>query len=81
MAERAAIAGGEAPRRKPFPGREPDMHRLLLTPEEAAETIGVSRSKIYELLRRGAIPSVKIGALRRVPLSALEQYVESLSII
>ena len=30
------------------------MDRLLLTPEDAAEVIGVGRTKLYELLRVGA---------------------------
>ncbi|MQB02208.1 MAG: helix-turn-helix domain-containing protein [Actinobacteria bacterium] len=54
------------------------MQKLLLTPEEAARTIGVGRSKLYELLASGALASVKIGALRRVPVAALEEYVGTL---
>jgi excisionase family DNA binding protein len=54
------------------------VSKLLLKPEEAAHLIGVGRSKMYELMASGAIKSVKIGALRRVPASALEDYVTAL---
>ena len=42
------------------------MNKLLLTPKEATELLGISRSKLYELLRAGTIESVKIGDCRRV---------------
>ena len=54
------------------------MTKLLLKPEEAAAVLGVGRSKMYELLASGAVKSVKIGALRRVPATALEEYVAAL---
>jgi excisionase family DNA binding protein len=54
------------------------MSKLLLKPEEAAPLIGVGRSKMYELMASGAIKSVKIGVLRRVPVGALEEYIAAL---
>jgi excisionase family DNA binding protein len=54
------------------------VDRLLLTPEAAAEIIGVGRTKLYELLRSGAIESVRIGRARRIPADALEGYVSQL---
>jgi excisionase family DNA binding protein len=54
------------------------MSKLLLTAEEAAHLIGVGRSKMYELMASGAVKSVKIGALRRVPVAALDEYVAAL---
>lgn len=47
------------------------MERILLRPAEAADLIGVSRSTLYELLARGALPSVRLGHSIRVPLEAL----------
>ncbi len=44
------------------------MDKLLLKPEEAAEVIGVGHSKIFELIRVGALESVRIGACRRIRL-------------
>lgn len=52
------------------------MQKLLLTPEEAAKTLSISRSKLYELLARGALESVRIGASRRITTRALEEFVE-----
>ena len=49
------------------------MEKLLLRPVEAAEAIGISRSKIYELLASGELPSVRIGASVRVPVEALDR--------
>ncbi len=52
--------------------------RKLLRPEEAAEALGVSRSRFYELLSAGLIDSVNIGRSRRVTPEALDAYVASL---
>ena len=51
------------------------MEKLLLRPVEAAEAIGISRSKIYELLASGELPSVRIGASVRVPVDALRAWI------
>jgi excisionase family DNA binding protein len=51
------------------------MDRILLTPLEAARALGIGRSKLYELLRSGALPSVRIGACRRIPVDSLTAYV------
>jgi len=53
--------------------------RLLLTVEEAAERIGICRSNMFKLIRRGEIQSVKVGRLRRVTPDALEDFVRRLS--
>lgn len=55
------------------------MDKLLLTPEEAAQTLSIGRSKVYELLRAGAIASVRIGASRRIPAEALRAYIGNLA--
>jgi excisionase family DNA binding protein len=53
------------------------MDKLLLRPAEAAEAIGIGRSKIYELLARGELPSVRIGSSIRVPVDRLREWIES----
>ena len=63
--------------RDPFRTRK-GMERLLLTPEDAADLLSIGRSKLYELIGDGRLASVRIGASRRVPMSALVQFVESL---
>lgn len=47
------------------------MQKLLLTPIEAAQVLGVGRSKIYELMRSGALGSVRIDNCRRIPVDDL----------
>ena len=52
------------------------MEKLLLTATEAGEAIGVGRTRIYELLASGQIPSVKIGRSVRVPIEALKRWIQ-----
>jgi excisionase family DNA binding protein len=51
--------------------------RLMLRPAEAADAIGISRTKAYELISRGDIPSVKVGGCVRVPVAALNDWIGS----
>jgi excisionase family DNA binding protein len=48
---------------------------LLVRVEEAARFLSLGRSKIYELLASGELPSVTIGTARRIPLTALQTWV------
>lgn len=50
------------------------MEPLAFRPETAAETIGVGRTTMYELLRTGEIESIKIGRSRVIPADALRDY-------
>ena len=54
------------------------MEPLLLTPEEAAGALRIGRAKVYDLIRNHELRSIKIGGSRRVPRTALEEYVASL---
>lgn len=54
------------------------MEKLLLTPTEAAESLGIGRSKLYELFRTGRIASVRIGGCRRVPVDAIHSFLLTL---
>ncbi len=51
--------------------------RLLLRVTEAADALGVGRSKLYEMVARGEIPAVKVGGCVRVPVAALQTWIES----
>jgi excisionase family DNA binding protein len=53
---------------------------LLYRVEEAAEALRLSRSQVYELIRSGALRTVKIGGRRRVPVTACTEYVETLEV-
>lgn len=47
----------------------------LLTASEVAERLGVPKGYVYELIRRGELPSVQVGAkYRRVRPAALRQW-------
>jgi len=49
--------------------------KLALTPEEAAEALGISRSQMYLLIARDDVASITIGRLRRVPVTALQEFI------
>lgn len=52
------------------------MQKLLLRPTEAAEALGVGRTVIYTLLKRGQIPGViRLGKSVRISAEALNQWV------
>lgn len=50
---------------------EDDVDKLLLTPHEAAQVLGIGRSKLCQLMRAGTVASVRIGRCRRIPASSL----------
>lgn len=53
----------------------PVGERLVLTVEEAATLLGISRAFAYEAVNRGEIPSIRIGRRVLVPKVALERMV------
>jgi excisionase family DNA binding protein len=52
---------------------------LLIRPEQAALALGVSRTKVYELMASGKLGSVKIGRSRRIPVNALTAFVAAIA--
>lgn len=46
------------------------------SPDELWEWLGLGRTKIYELLRSGEIPSYKIGRVRRIRRQDIEAWLE-----
>ncbi len=52
------------------------MHKALLTLEEAASVLSLSPRTLSRLLRRGEIPTVRIGRLVRVRTSDLHSWVD-----
>jgi excisionase family DNA binding protein len=51
----------------------PAGDRLVLTVEEAATLLGISRAFAYEATNRGDIPSIRIGRRILVPKAALDR--------
>ena len=48
---------------------------LLMRADEVARTLGLSRSKIYQMMSDGALPVVRVGRAVRVPKAALRDWV------
>ena len=54
------------------------MDNKMYTPKQVASVLMLSRSKTYEMIGSGEIPSVKIGWSRRIPAAFLNEYVKKL---
>jgi excisionase family DNA binding protein len=54
------------------------VSRLLYRISEAASALGLSRTKVYELISSGALPAVRIDGARRIKAADLEAFVRSL---
>jgi excisionase family DNA binding protein len=50
-----------------------DTSRLVFSVEEARKQLGLSRGLVYEAIRRGEIPSIRIGRRILIPCAALER--------
>jgi excisionase family DNA binding protein len=57
---------------------DPGQPKLLLTVQETAERLNISAGSVYRRIMSGEIPSIKIGALRRIPVHQLERYLDQL---
>jgi excisionase family DNA binding protein len=53
---------------------------LLLSPAETAEVLGIGRTKLFALLGTGALFSIRIGVLRRIPVTAVDAYLADLKV-
>lgn len=50
------------------------LGRLVYTPREVAAALGISVRSAYQLIKSGELPTVQVGARRRIPRAALEQF-------
>jgi excisionase family DNA binding protein len=69
---------GRAATRRPINGDGVVLMPLLLTVEEAARLLSIGRPKMWRLAMSGEVLSVKIGGSRRIPKSAIEDYIRQL---
>jgi len=53
------------------------MERALITPLEAAEMLGISRATLFRLMRRGDFPVVRVESCPRIPIRALNRWIDS----
>ncbi|MEV0066645.1 excisionase family DNA-binding protein [Amycolatopsis sp. NPDC050768] len=59
-------------------GQGPSGPRRMLTVEQAADWLAVSRTTMFALIKAEVVPSVLVGRHRRVPANELTAYVERL---
>ena len=52
--------------------------KRLLTVEQCANLLGLSRASLYPRLASGEIKSIKLGKLRRIAVEDLEAFVQRL---
>ena len=57
---------------------DPAPGPTLLSVEAAATQLSIGRTTMYALIKTGAITSVRIGRLRRIPAEALTAYTDRL---
>jgi hypothetical protein len=50
--------------------------KTMSVPEAGAHYYGLSRNGSYDAAKRGDIPTIKVGRLRRVPVAAMERKLE-----
>ena len=53
--------------------------KLLLTVADVAQRLSIGRTKAYELIRLGEIPSVTLGRRRLVPIDGLREFISTAS--
>src|SRR5664279_3750942 len=54
------------------------MDALLVRVPDVAQQLGLSRAKVYELMARGLLPSVKLDGCRRVRSEDLQAFTDNL---
>ncbi len=57
--------------------QEGTPQRLLLRIPEVAETAGIGRTKIYELIATGVLPTIRVGRAVRITDIVLQKWVEA----
>lgn len=56
--------------------------KLAISVDEAARILGISRNLAYEAVRRGDIPSIRVGQKRiLIPVRALERLLDGEKIV
>jgi excisionase family DNA binding protein len=55
---------------------ETPPNRLLLSVDEARRSLGIGRTTLYAEMDAGRIRTIKVGARRMIPVSALNDFIE-----
>jgi excisionase family DNA binding protein len=61
---------------RPAAGASPAHEPLLLRPIEAAQLLGIGRSKLFEMLARDELPVIRLGRSVRIPRRQLKAWVD-----
>jgi excisionase family DNA binding protein len=51
---------------------------ILVSVADTAQLLSIGRTATWELVRKQKIKSIKIGRTRRVPIVAIQEYIERL---
>jgi excisionase family DNA binding protein len=54
------------------------MEQLMYRPAEAAQVLGICRTRVFALIKSGQLRSVKLGAARYITAEALRAFVREL---
>jgi len=53
------------------------IDKMVYSPKEASQALGLSKGALAQLLRSGKLPSVRAGKRYLIPRTALEEFVNS----
>ncbi len=54
-----------------------EIDSQLLKAERVAQHLDISKSKAYQLMQTGTLPTIRIGRSLRVPAKALTRWIEA----
>jgi excisionase family DNA binding protein len=52
------------------------VERALITPEETAQMLSISRSLVYLLVKEGELPAVHVRRAVRLPVAGVREWIE-----
>lgn len=55
------------------------VNSLTYSVREAAEALGVSGAKMYQIIRMDGFPVIRCGGCLRVPIRGLEKWVDTMA--
>ena len=53
-----------------------EFEKKVYTAMEAAKILGVSKGLIYDMMRKGSIPSLELGRRRVIPKKRFDEWLE-----
>jgi excisionase family DNA binding protein len=52
---------------------------VLFTTSQTAEIMNISRTKVYELMNKGELDSLRIGRSRRISTNQIETFIKNMN--